>query len=77
MGLFSKPNPFRDKVVKVLTNADEQTYFQALYEISTKVMENNSIKENRKLLIYDDISRLQNCLQKDRKKYINRLKKHL
>ena len=79
MGLFrKKDDAFANKVIKVLSTNDEAKFHQALFELGTIVQNKDSIDENRKLDIYDIISRLQNSINdKDRQKYIQKLAKKI
>ena len=79
MGLFrKKDDAFANKVIKVLSTNDEAKFHQALLELGTIVQNKDSIYENRKLDIYDIISRLQNSINdKDRQKYIQKLAKKI
>ena len=79
MGLFrKKDDAFANKVIKVFITNDEAKFHQALLELGTIVQNKDSIDENRKLDIYDIISRLQNSINdKDRQKYIQKLAKKI
>lgn len=80
MGLFVKKN---EQLIKqfeaVLENKilDAKEFDKQLMDLSYLIQEDVRISTNRKLNLYDNISKARNALSKDRKRYLKKIKRLL
>ncbi|HCY06705.1 MAG TPA: hypothetical protein DHS57_05440 [Erysipelotrichaceae bacterium] len=79
--MFFKKNKSGLKIIEDYKNVFDPNYEGSisddLVEITTIIQNDDGFKTNKKLEIYDVISKLTNCRKNDRKKYARKLEKLL
>lgn len=68
--------PEFQELVKIIENRDELRYSIAVHELFEAV-QNSSMKDEKKLVVYDYITKMSNCHETERVKFLKKISRRL